>query len=510
MKNSPDQNEQETLISVRGLSKRYGGVVAVDQLDLDIRSGEITAIIGENGAGKSTLMKILAGAVDPDEGDHQIRGHPARFRNVRDANDQGVAIVFQELSLFPELDVLANLYLPCLPHTRLQLFNRRTAERQAATVLAQIGLDVDPSSLVGNLTLGEQQLVEIGRGLLTAADVLILDEPNSALNAVETDRLLGVVGRLRDEGRAIIYISHRLEEVMSVADRIVVMRNGSIVRDANPADVSLTSLVADMVGRELANQSAKPGRDLRERPIAIRLSELQKGSQLTDASFDVRVGEVIGLAGLAGAGQGEVLDVLFGRVRSTSGEVSFIDGRGAPHSIVEAVRRGIAYVPSDRRGEGLFLDQTIARNISQVRALSQGRLGFLIRSNEVRRRAEARRDELDIKLRDVGDPVDSLSGGNQQKVVLAKWLEADPSIILLDDPTRGVDVGAKAEIYELVNQLASGGITILFQSSELQEYEVVCDRVVVFYQGRQRLILEGQGISEHNLLESINTGALAA
>jgi ABC-type sugar transport system ATPase subunit len=484
-------------------------VQAVNGIDLDIERGEVTAIIGENGAGKSTLMKILAGAVRPDAGTYRLRGEAVTFHSVRDAGRRGVAIVFQELSLYPHLDVLANLYVPDLPRTSWGWFDRRAATKKAEPILRRIGLDVPLQLPVGELTLGDRQLVEIARGLLADASVLILDEPNSALNSVETDRLLDVVRSLRDEGTAVLFISHRLEEVRAISDRVVVMRNGEIVRDTTPQRTSIGELVADMVGHEL-NGVRRPTQRVRaggaSSPV-LRVVDLAVGEQLRHATFEVFRGEVVGLAGLAGAGPEAVLSVLFGRARPTAGHVAMPDGGPAPKSMQAAVGRSIAFVPSDRRKDGLALARSVADNITQVRAVALGRMGFVIRKADVAGRAQARVNELSIKVGSLGSPVGALSGGNQQKVVLAKWLEAEPTLILLDDPTRGVDVGAKAEIYSLVDQLAAAGMTVLFRSSELAEYEAVCDRVLIFHRGRQASQLDGEALSELNILAGINNAA---
>ena len=503
---------EDALISVSQITKRFGGVLAVNDLSLDIRAGEVTAIVGENGAGKSTLMKILAGVVHPDEGRYLIRGTEAHFRSVRDANRQGVAIVFQELSLYPELDVLANLYLPHPPHTRLRLFDRKTAAARARPVLASIGLQVPLDARAGALTLGDRQLVEIARGLLVDADVLILDEPNSALNAVETERLFGVINGLRAGGKSVIYVSHRLEEVMAISDRVVVMRDGAIVKDTVPSETTIPELVRQMVGRDLEARAEVmeplPASEAPPGQLTFEAAEVDR--LLGPTTFQARRGEVVGLAGLAGAGPAAVFDVLFGRRRLTAGRVTMLDGGAIPSSISQAVRRSVAMVPSDRRKHGVMLERSITDNIAQVRALSLGRMGSMLSAADMERRAQGRIKELAIKTKTPRAPVGSLSGGNQQKVVLAKWLEADPNLILLDDPTRGVDIGAKVEIYRLIRELAQQGKCVLFKSSEMLEYELTCDRVVVFHNKASRMELTGSEISEHALLEGVNTGMVSS
>ena len=503
---------RDPLLAVSNVTKRFGGVLALDRLSLDIRAGEVTAILGENGAGKSTLMKVLAGVIRPDEGSYSIRGRAAHLHSVRDANREGVAIVFQELSLYPELDVLANLFLPHPPHTRWRMFDRKAAAAKARPVIASIGLDVALDARVGALTLGDRQLVEIARGLLVDAEVLILDEPNSALNAVETERLFGVINRLRGEGHSIIYVSHRLEEVMAIADRLIVMRDGSIVGDTTPSETNIPTLVHLMVGRELETRpdvgADVPIGDVAAAPLVFEGVEVE--GRLGSTTFTARRGEVVGLAGLAGAGPAAVFDVLFGRRRPTSGRVTLLDGGGSPTSISQAVRRSVAMVPSDRRRAGVMLERSIIDNIVQVHAVSLGRMGRMLRPKQLEQRARRRMDELSVKAEGPSADVGTLSGGNQQKVVLAKWLEAEPSLILLDDPTRGVDIGAKQEIYRLIRQLAQDGKCVLFKSSELLEYELTCGRVVVFHDRAACLELTGRAISERSILEGVNTGKVSS
>ena len=503
---------REPLLSVSNVTKRYGGVLALNRLSLDIRAGEVTAILGENGAGKSTLMKVLAGAVRPDEGSYSIRGEKAHLHSVRDANREGIAIVFQELSLYPELDVLANLFLPHPPHTRWRMFDRAAAAAKARPVLVSIGLNVAVDARVGALSLGDRQLVEIARGLLVDAEVLILDEPNSALNAVETERLFRVIDRLRGEGHSIVYVSHRLEEVMAIADRLIVMRDGSVVGDTTPRETDIPTLIHLMVGRPLDIGTVLSNDSLASDETAPRLSfdVVEVAGILGPTTFTARCGEVVGLAGLAGAGPAAVFDVLFGRRHPTSGTVTMLDGGKSPTSVPQAVRRSVALVPSDRRKAGVMLERSIMDNIAQVHAVALGRMGRMLRPKQLEQTARRRMEELAVKASGPTADVGTLSGGNQQKVVLAKWLEAEPSLMLLDDPTRGVDVGAKYEIYRLVRQLAQQGKCVLFKSSELLDYELSCDRVVVFHNRAACLELTGRAISERSILEGINTGKVTS
>jgi ABC-type sugar transport system ATPase subunit len=491
------------ICQIVGVHKSYGGVRALAGVDLEIHPGRILAVVGENGAGKSTLMKILAGAERPDEGFVIVRGKPVTFASTADAASEGITIVFQELSLFPDLDVLANLFIGREP-TRFGLISRRSMKAQVRSVLAELGADFDLGTRVGALRLADRQIVEIARATIAGADVIVLDEPNSALNAVESERLFKLVRRLRDNGVAILYVSHRLEEVLAIADDITVMRDGAIVRSVPAASTSISEIVTAMIGHaapeRVPHQAAAPAR-----AAALQVSGLAVEGKLYGVSLDARAGEVVGLAGLDGAGVRALFDVLFGILPPASGTVSMPGGGPLPRDTADAVRRRVAHVPSDRRAEGLLLDQPVSMNMGLVVA------GVLERGWWVRRRtlmATIGRlvASLQIRTSSLSVPVSQLSGGNQQKVVIGKWLAADPSLVLLDDPTRGVDVGSKEEIYGLIRRLADEGRIVLFTSSELSEYERVCDRVEIFYRGRITGSLRGAELTEHRLLNGINTG----
>jgi ribose transport system ATP-binding protein len=494
------------LCTLRGIEKRYGGVVALAGVDLEVHPGLIHAIVGENGAGKSTLMKIVAGAERPDAGEMRIAGTPVEFHGVKAANDHGVAIVFQELSLYPDLDVLANLFTQ-REVTRLGLVQRAEMRRRASPILEELGLHVDLDAPAGRLSLGEQQLVEIAKALLADASLLILDEPNSALNAAETQRLFALVRGLRARNVAVLFISHRLEEVFEIADTITVMRNGLVVATLDPRESSIPEVVSLMIGRRVMDAGAATSHADRSAP-ALRLTEVCVGSEVEDVSFSVSPGEVVGLAGLEGSGVGAVLEGIFGLQRPQRGTITLPSGEAAPHTITGAVRAGVAMVPADRRLDGLMLSQDILNNVGLVTAGVLGRLGFFLKHRRMEERVDVRVRGLGIVAGSVRQAVGDLSGGNQQKVVIAKWLEADPRVILLNDPTRGVDVGAKEEIYRIIGDLASEGRIVLFVSTELPEYVHLCDRVLVFYRGRVCGELTREQLSTHRLLEAINTGDL--
>ena len=500
-------------VAVADLRKAYGGIQALTGVDLAVQAGIVHAIVGENGAGKSTLMKILAGAGHPDGGEVRVAGVPVRVASPADARGLGIGIVYQELSLFPERSILANLFPDSQP-TRFGMVDRAEMRRRAAPVLGRIGLDADLDTAVGELGIGERQLVEVSRLLIERPQVLILDEPNSALNERETRRLFAILRELSADGITIIYVSHRLEEVFQIADRITVMRNGAVVMTADRAATSIGRVVEAMIGTSPAElfpqRATRPPTGAASPTYARAPSLAVRGLTVTDAlrdvSFQAYPGEIIGLAGLEGSGVATLLGVLFGTRRATGGEVVFADGRGAPASPTAAARRGISLVPADRRHQGLMLEADIEANIAHVAVGTlPARRPWLDRRSM---RAAALRQIAGLRIQADGSSavVGRLSGGNQQKVVVGKWLEVSPTVFLLDDPTRGVDVGAKREIYRLIRDLADNGRTVLLRSTELPEVVGLADRILVLYRGRVAVEAVGGEIDDHGLLHAINTG----
>jgi ribose transport system ATP-binding protein len=495
-------------VVVRGLSKTYGGVVALRDMDLDVAAAEIHAVVGENGAGKSTLMKILAGVTRPDAGSILIDGTTAQFDSPAGARRAGVGIVFQELSLFPHRSVLANLFAGREP-TRRGLVSVAEMRRQAAPLLERVGLDVDVDVSVGNLPIGERQLIELCRVLLERPRLLILDEPNSALNQRETERLFGVLRELARGGVSMLYVSHRLEEVFQIADRITVMRNGHEVVTRDRAALTMADVVRGMVG-ELAGEMfvARKVTGGTDEGDVLSVRGLSVGDELQAVTFDARAGEIVGLAGLEGSGVATLLGVLFGDRRSTAGAVRYPDGAGLPVSTTAAARRGISLVPAERRRQGLMLEASIARNVAHVSVGALPSRKVWLRRSELAAAAHRQIGSLHIRARSAFTPVDELSGGNQQKVVVGKWLEVAPRVVLLDDPTRGVDIAAKREIYGLIRRLAEDGRIVLFRSTELPELVGLADRVLVLYRGRLVGEIGGSAADSRGLLHAINTGEL--
>jgi ribose transport system ATP-binding protein len=500
------------LLEARGIGKRYGGVVALHGVDFVVRAGSVHALLGENGAGKSTLVKILGGAVRPDEGSITLDGEPVRFSTTAEGVRAGVAVVSQELNLFPDLDLLANLF-PMREPRRGPFVDRPAMGGQAADVLRQLGIAVEPRRIVGTLSLAERQLIEIARALIAGPRVLVLDEPTSALEAAGVDRLMHVLEVVRARDVAVVYVSHVLEEVMSLCDEVTVLRDGGVILEAVPRkQLTVPAIVDAMLGsRGRGRTAAAAGAEVVEerRRGTLELRNVSVGRHLHDVSLSVESGEIVGLAGLAGSGHLNVLEVIFGLQRASSGSVH-APGGVEIRSQRDALAHGVALVSGDRHRLGLMLDKPLWENIAQVRAVALRREGRLIRRGGLRARARRHVDRLHIRAHSVDMTAGRLSGGNQQKVVFAKWLELHPSVLLLDDPTRGVDVGTKAEMHDLIRAEAAAGAAVLIASTDLDELVAVCDRVVVFFHGRAFATLEGDRLAQHTIVEAVNTGVAPA
>ncbi|HTO34198.1 MAG TPA: sugar ABC transporter ATP-binding protein [Pararhizobium sp.] len=492
------------LFRMEGISKRYGGVRALEAAELTIHAGRVHAILGENGAGKSTLIKIMAGVVAPDEGRMLLEGRPVSFRSPAEASAAGVTCVFQELSLIPDLSVADNISLSNPPR-RFGLIDRPTQRRIAEEALARAGADdVHPRALVKDLPLSRRQLVEIAKALAWKPRILILDEGTSALTAADVAKVFSVLKRLRSEGLALLYISHRMHEIAELADQCTVFRNGRNVLSFAAGTRSDGEIVEMMIGREYSSAfPPKPDRPIDVRPPALECRNLGWTDSLRDISFTVGKGEVVGLGGLDGQGQRELLLALFGVLRGTTGSV-LVDGKPVSlESPAAASTRevGMALIPEDRKTEGLMLPMTVRENLSFA-VLDRISVGGVIDRDKEARLIDEMVKLLAIKSDGVDVPVGALSGGNQQKVVIAKWLMRQPRIILLNDPTRGIDVGTKHELYQLLRRLADAGAAILFYSTDYDELIGCCDRVLVLYDGSIIRELAGDGITQHALIAS--------
>lgn len=492
------------LLEVRKVTKRFPGVVALNQVDLTLDKGEILAVIGENGAGKSTLMKILAGVQAPDEGALLLDGQAVTIDSCRKATDLGIALIHQELNLSDNLSVAANIYLGREPH-RLGMIDKKKIRTDAAKVLDRIGLDLSPDTLVRTLSIGQQQLVEIAKALSADARVLIMDEPTSSLSTSEAERMFAVVRDLKDKGVSVIYISHRLGEVKALADRTMVLRDGENAGELARDAIQHEAMVQMMVGRDVsqfyARQQHEPG------DIVFEVKDLVTPAWPQHAiNFSLRKGEIVGIAGLVGAGRTEMLRVLFGVDRAVSGHIE-IDGKLVSiSSPLDAINAGLALVPEGRKEQGLIIDMNVRENVS-LASLWRHRLGAgaLNRDKEVADAGEMI-GKLNIKTPGQEQVVRFLSGGNQQKVVLGKWLTMNPVILLMDEPTRGIDIGAKEEVYRLMETLAQEGMTILFVSSELEEIIGMSDRTIVMHEGRVTGELMRDALSEEAVMHLATGG----
>ncbi len=469
-------------LDAQRIGKRFPGVIALENVSMGVACGEVLAVVGENGAGKSTLMKILAGVQTPDAGELFIDGSPVRFQSVDDALNAGVALIHQELNLSDNLDIAANIFLGREPN-RFGWIDRATIERESRKLLSQVGLDVSPRTVVRELPIGQQQLVEIAKALSINAQVLIMDEPTSSLSQKETATLMSVIRQLREQGVSIVYISHRLKEVEDIADRVLVLRDGKNAGNLNRNEISHQAMVSLMVGRDVSRfyqrSSHQPG-DLSLQVENLRTTTWPEHSN----SFQIRKGEIVGLAGLVGAGRSELLRALFGVDHRLGGTVR-LNGRSlSAHASREAIAAGLGLVPEDRKSEGLILEMTVQENASLASLPFHAKWRTFIDFQNEKEIYEQFSASLNIRCSGPNQLVGLLSGGNQQKVVLAKWLAMKPSVILLDEPTRGIDIGAKEEIYHLIDQLAAKGVSILFASSEMEEIIGISDRVLVMHEGK--------------------------
>jgi ABC-type sugar transport system ATPase subunit len=498
------------MLEARDIRKAYGGVVALHGVDLTVRAGSVHALLGENGAGKSTLVKVIGGAVRPDGGTVRLEGEEVDFQTTAQAVERGVAVVSQELNLFGDLDVLANLF-PMREPRHGPVVDRRRMAGLAEPVLEDLGLRVGLRRLVGSLTLAQRQLLEIARALIARPRVLVLDEPTSTLEAHGVERLMEVLSVVRTRDVAVVYVSHVLEEVMALCDEVTVLRDGrTALEGVARSALTIPDIVDAMVG-EAGHARSSIAEAAAVEPAARRggslaLEGVTVAGQLDDVSLKVETGEVVGLAGLAGSGHDAVLETVFGRRRLASGRIMLPDGRPGATSSRKAIKRGVALVTGDRRRLGLMLDKPVWENIAQVRAVALARAGWIVRQGRLKARAAGHVQRLSVRTPSVQERTGQLSGGNQQKVVFAKWLEVEPSVLLLDDPTRGVDVRTKADMHGLIRAEAGAGAAVVFCSTDLDELAEVCNRVIVFFRGRVCEELSAEGLTKAALLEAMNTG----
>ena len=497
----------QPLLQVSKVSKQFPGVRALHEVDLTLQTGEVLAIVGENGAGKSTLMKILAGVQPPDSGEIRIDGQLVTISSVNDAFENGIALIHQELNLADNLEVGANIYLGREPR-KFGIIDERRLNRDAAVVLQRVGLDVPPTASLKSLTIGRQQMVEIAKALSIDARILIMDEPTSSLSAHEAEQLFRVIKDLRASGVSVIYISHRLGEVTELADRVAVLRDGENAGELPREEVNHDNMVRMMVGRDVSQFYARQHHEIGE--VTLQVENLVTSTWPQHAlSFCVRRGEIVGVAGLVGAGRTELLRTMFGIDRPLRGTVQMNGKSVSLESPVDAIRAGMALVPEDRKQHGLIIEMAVRTNIGLAGLrYKQRSLGFLNQAAENLDTTEMIR-KLRIKTPSAEQVSRYLSGGNQQKVVLGKWLALQPKLLLLDEPTRGIDVGAKQEIYRLMEELAEQGLSILFVSSELEEIMGMSDRTIVMHEGRISGELAREELSEEAIMQ-LATGMVNA
>jgi ribose transport system ATP-binding protein len=494
-------SNERPILEVRQISKSFPGVRALKNVDLRIWPGEVHAFMGENGAGKSTLMKILAGAYRPDSGEILLDGKTVQLRTPYEARVAGIGIIYQELTVAPNLTVSGNVFLG----SELKRFGfvKNTAEmdRKTQQVLDKLGARFRATERASNLAVAEQQQVEIARALFYKSRVLVMDEPTAALSDRETDRLFDVVRQLRSEGLAIIYISHRMAEVYELADRLSVLRDGEYVGELKRSEFSPDKVIEMMVGRRLEDFYEHTKHLAGD--VVLEVKNMSDGNRVKNANFQLRQGEVLGLAGLVGAGRTELARLIFGADQRKSGEVYLNGKRLQINQPKDAIRAGIGYVPEDRKLQGVFLQMSCGENIT-LNVLGRCATGGVLNFQALNERAKAQVKAMRVRTASLKSRAGGLSGGNQQKLLLARWLEINPKVLILDEPTRGVDVGAKAEIYALIQQLLEKGMAVLFISSELPEIVGVCDRVLVMREGEITGEVGGQTgieITQQNIMK---------
>jgi ribose transport system ATP-binding protein len=484
----------EFAVEMVGISKRFGGIRALDHVSFAVQRGEVHALLGENGAGKSTLMKILSGAYHRDEGKIRIAGKEVEIPNPHVSRELGIGIIYQELVLAPDLSVAENIFLGELPG----LIPWKELQERSRAILQKIGFDLDPKTRVGDLPVAYQQVVEIAKALSKDVKILILDEPTAVLAPPEVKSLLGLVKTLSTRGVSVIYISHRLEEIFQIADAITVIKDGRTIGTVSPKEINSEQLIDMMVGRHVTDLF--PGGKRKVGEVVLKVEKLRFGKKVEEVSFEARAGEILGIAGLIGSGRTETARAIFGAEHKDGGTVTLNGRRLSVHSPRDAVRQGIGLIPEDRKNQGVVISLPIRENATM--AILHRFLGLLgvIKKKAEEQAVQGLAKRLAIKMRDIEAPVSSLSGGNQQKVVLSKWFGAGCRVIVFDEPTRGVDVGAKAEIYKLIDELAAEGLAVVLISSDLVEVIGMSDRILVMSRGRIAGELQKPEFSEANIM----------
>lgn len=473
----------DPLLRMEGISKSFSGVIVLDAVQFRLAKGEVHALTGENGAGKSTLMKILAGIYEKDLGSIYIEGNPVDIRSPREAIRLGISMIHQELNPVREMTVAENIFLGREPYNRVtRVVDRKREREESLSLFNDIGISVDPAAKMKSLSVAEMQMVEIAKAVSYSSSIIIMDEPTSAITGKEISKLFEIISDLKSKGISIIYISHKMEEIFSICDSITVLRDGRYIETRPSHKFDRDTLVSLMVGREIGDMFPKITTNPGE--VTLQVEGLTQQGVFKDIEFEARRGEVLGFSGLMGAGRSEIVETIFGMRRAYSGTIRVNGKEIEIKSPADAIRNGIALITDDRKTKGLNLKASVRDNITMVHLKAFSRFGQVLRLKKENRAVDEEIGKFRIKTRDRNQPVGTLSGGTQQKVVLSKWLINDPEIIIFDEPTRGIDVGAKAEIYRIITNLAGEGKTIIMVSSELPEILGLCDRVIVLYHGR--------------------------
>ena len=492
------------IINMTGIDKSFSTNQVLKGVNFSVEKGEIHALMGENGAGKSTLMKILSGIYQRDAGIVEVKGKQVEYQHPSDAEADGIAVIHQELNILPELTIAENLFLGKeLTKSKFGWLNNKEMNRIAKERLEELGLNLSPTVLAKDLSVGRQQLVEIAKALMTNADIIIMDEPTAALTDREIDTLFEVIERLKRKGVSFIYISHRMEEIFAICDRITVLRDGASIGTKVIKETNFDEIVSMMVGRELGDRF--PSSDKKIGDVKLQVSNLTREGEFVDVSFDVKAGEILGISGLMGAGRSEVVETIFGYRRQDKGSI-YLDGQkvSIKHP-QDAINKGIAFISEDRKTKGLIVDFSVGDNLNLTNLKSLSNNGWML-SHKEQILYQTMVERLNIRVSDRSQLAKSLSGGNQQKVVIAKWLGIGPGVLILDEPTRGVDVGSKKEIYKIMQDLASQGVAIIMVSSELPEIIGMSDRVAVMCEGKLMTVLNKDQLTEENIMHYATGG----
>jgi ribose transport system ATP-binding protein len=491
-------------IEMKGIKKSFHQHVVLDGVDFEVRSGEVHALMGENGAGKSTLMKILTGIYERDSGTIMVNGKEVHYRHPKEAEQDGISVIHQELNIIPTLTVAENIFLGREQTLgRTGIVRTKAMEEQAQTYLQRLGIEISPNEMAGNLSVGKQQIVEIARALSTNAKCLIMDEPTAALTDREIQTLFDVIRTLKQQGVAIVYISHRMEEIFTICDRISVLRDGQFIGTKNIPETNFDEIVHMMVGRQIGERFPKREKQIGEE--RLRVEGLTQKGTFENVSFSVRAGEILGVAGLMGAGRTEIMEAIFGARKVHEGAI-YIDNKPVNiKSPRQAIGHGIAFITEDRKSKGLVLNMSVRENLTLPKSEQLANAG-VIQAKKEKGLVQSLIARLKIKTASPELEVKALSGGNQQKVVFGKWLAMEPRILILDEPTRGVDVGAKKEIYEIMNELTAQGVAIIMVSSELPEVLGMSDRIMVVHEGKVTAILDNKNVDQETIMRAATGG----